>query len=141
MFAAFYTSGHSPEQWRWSFVVFNVGWIHGLNNDLLHNKIGIQIGKYFCDRLVSCCSAYSIIKCCYCETIRVNTSLVKSASIGYCLKIIALSINTFVYHSISNLMSIFDPNNTPICLLELCQPNLCRLIISNVHMHHEPTAR
>ena len=42
------------------------------------------------DRLVSCCSAYSIIKCCYCqqsEKIRVNISLAKSASIGYRLKI------------------------------------------------------
>ena len=38
-----------------------------------------------------------------------------------------------------NLMSIFDPNSTPVCLLELC--HLYRRIITDVRMRHEPTAR
>jgi len=66
-------------------VVFNVGRILGLNNDLLLKTIGIQIGNTFSDRLVSCCSAYSIIKCCYCQQSEIS-SLAKSASIGYRLK-------------------------------------------------------
>ena len=39
---------------------------------------------------------------------------------------------------ISDLMSIFDPNSTPVCLLELY--HLCRRIITDVRMRHELTA-
>ena len=48
------------------------------------------------------------------------------------------SINHYfcVTQYVSNLMSIFDPISTPVCLLELC--HLCRRIITDVR--HEPTA-
>jgi len=51
------------------------------------------------------------------------------------------SINQYfcVTQYVSNLMSIFDPNSKLVCLLELCQ--LCRRIITEVRMRHEPTAR
>ena len=52
---------------------------------------------------------------------------------GYC------SINLYfcVSQYVSDLMSIFDPNSTPVCLLELC--HLCRRIMTD--MRNEPTAQ
>ena len=51
------------------------------------------------------------------------------------------SINQYfcITQYVSDLMSIFDPNSIPVCLLELC--HICRLIITDVRMRHEPTAR
>ena len=50
------------------------------------------------------------------------------------------SINQYfcVTQYVSDLMSIFDPNSTLVCLLELS--NLCRLIITDVRMRHESVA-
>jgi len=90
IFAGFYTSGHRPEQRN--IIVFNLGWILVLNFSVwttIYCVIQLEFSEENTsgDRLVSCCSAYSIIKCCYCEKSRVNTSLAKSANIGYRLKI------------------------------------------------------
>ena len=96
-----------------------------------------------------------------CENIRVNTSLAESASISYHLHFKTIvcvnsceiihkcnismpdycSINQYlcVTQYVSNLMSIFDPNSTPVCLLELY--HLCRRIITDMRMRHESTAR
>jgi len=51
------------------------------------------------------------------------------------------SINQYfcVSQYVSNVMSILDPNSTPVCLLQLC--HLCRRIITDVRMRHEATAR
>jgi len=48
------------------------------------------------------------------------------------------SINQYfcVTQYVSDLMSIFDPNNTQVCLLELW--HLWRCIITDVRMRHEP---
>ena len=51
------------------------------------------------------------------------------------------SINQYfcVTQYVSNLMSIFDPNSTPVCLLELC--HLCQRIITDVCMCHKSNDR
>jgi len=51
------------------------------------------------------------------------------------------SINKYfcVTQYVSDLMSIFDQNSTPVCLLELC--HLCRRIITGMRMRRESTAR
>ena len=51
------------------------------------------------------------------------------------------SINQYfcVTQYVSDLMSIFDSNITPVCLLELY--HLCQRIITDVCMHHESTDR
>jgi len=51
------------------------------------------------------------------------------------------SINQYfcVTQYVSDLMSIFDPNSTPVCLLELC--HLCRRIMTDMRMRNEPTAQ
>jgi len=51
------------------------------------------------------------------------------------------SINQYfcVTQYVSDLMSIFDPNSTPVCLLELCY--LCQRIITDVRMRQESAAR
>jgi len=53
------------------------------------------------------------------------------------------SINQYfgVTHTIyvSDLMIIFDPNSTPVCLLELC--HLCRRTITEMRTRQESAAR
>ena len=59
---------------------------HGFQCRLDSCSDHLGLNNWNSDRLVSCCSTYSIIKCCYCEKMRVNTSLEKSASNCYRLK-------------------------------------------------------
>ena len=73
IFSRAFTLSHRLEQQRQSFMVFSVGRILVLNISVW-TTIYCVIQQEFRhentsgNRLVSCCSAYSIIKCCYCET-------------------------------------------------------------------------
>ena len=62
--------------------------------------------------LISCCSAYSIIKCCYCqqsEKRTVNIFLANSASIGYRLKIEVAADGVYLHCKINSWFDlIFD---------------------------------
>ena len=86
-------------------MVFNVGRILALNISV-YCVIHSDRKKTSSDRLVPCCSAYSIIKCCYCQQMRVNIALAKSTNIGYCLIIEMATDRVCLHYKINSWFAL-----------------------------------